>query len=319
MKKLITILFLALLFMFSNLMAQNNKGKEKKKNEKRTNYQEQYEGTEEDSVRRWEYGLNFGAYFPDKYPANFYNGAPENINNANYVLSNRYWYNDIKKALNASDTIMIQRYTISTGSDGYPRNMHYTVSFYGGIFVRMNFNKKNALFIQANYTRLTASDVLVFEIDPPASPQTWPKLSYQTIVGKEGRVLMDLGYQRSIPTPSKIFFYIQGAVTMSYTQVLKSFFEAGGVQYDMINIYDPRTGYIPGANSQTYNVYQNAFGFGGYLGAGAGIPLTPVFGIEPGFFMQYYPVNLENYKAFKPSYGLTLRLMINFQSQEENQ
>ena len=41
---------------------------------------------EKDSVCRWECGISFGGYFPNKYSANYYNGSPGNINNVNYVM-----------------------------------------------------------------------------------------------------------------------------------------------------------------------------------------------------------------------------------------
>jgi hypothetical protein len=317
MKKYLFLLLIIQLLAAGSMLAQNkptDKNKNKK-NEKRTNYQEQEEWEEPDTIRRWEFGLNFAAYFANKYSANYYNGTPGNINNVNYILKNKYWYNDIYKALNASDTVVVQQ-DKTMGTDGYPRDMHYSIVFSGGLFLRMNLDKKNALFLEANYARLTAADVLVLEVDPQNQYLRPPILYSQPIVGKEGRVMIDFGYQRSYRLKSKIFFFVQGAATMCYTQVIKSFFEVGGVEYSMINIYGD-IGYVPGASSQTFNVYQNAFGFGGYLGIGAGIPLTQAFGLEPGFFMHFYPTNLTGYKDFKPSFGINLRLMINFNQQEE--
>jgi Ni/Co efflux regulator RcnB len=316
MKRIILIVLGLSLLTGSVVMAQDKPADKKKnaKSEKRRNYQEQEEWQEEDTLRRWEFGLNFGAYFANKYSANYYNGTPGNINNVQYVLRNKYWYNDIYKALKASDTVVVQ-YDRTTGADGYPRNMHYNVVFSGGLYVRMNLDKKNALFIEANYARLTAADVLVLEVDPQVVYQRLPILYYQPIVGKEGRVMIDLGYQRNFRMKSKIFFFLQGAATMCYTQVIKSFFEVGSVSYSMINIYADG-GYVPGANTQEFNVYQNTFGFGGYIGTGFGIPLTNAFGIEPLAYMQYYPTNLAGYKDFKPSFGLSLRLMINLAAQE---
>jgi hypothetical protein len=98
---------------------------------------------------------------------------------------------------------------------------------------------------------------------------------------------------------------------MCYTQVIKSIFVVEGTEYNLVQIYGNQ-GIQPGTNQQTYNINLNAFGFGGYLGVGAGIPLTDMFGIEPGFFAHYYPVNLEGYTDFKPSFGIYLRLLLSF-------
>lgn len=300
---IIPILILILLGTLMPLLAESqNKvaaesARDKKKRAKTDPWAEFEE--ESDSIRRWEFGVNFGAYFPQKFSANFYNGSPGNVNNLNYVMSNKYWYQDIKLSLGSSDTVLVE---------GYPMNMHYQVGFTGGLFVRFNFNRKNGLFIQANYTQLKASDVVTLWVDPETY-LTLPDIRSEPIVGKEGRVLIDLGYQRSFPLKSKIFFFLQLGLTMCYTQVIKSVCVIEGQEYNLINIYGSQ-GYIPNTNSQTYNINQNAFGFGGNLGIGAGLPLNEVFGLEPGVSMQYYPVNLEGYGKFTPSFSVYLRILI---------
>ena len=254
-----------------------------------------------DSIRQWDFGINLGAYFPSKYSASYYNGSPGNVNNLDYIMGNKYWYQDIRQAMGAADTVVV---------DGYPLNTHYKTGFEGGLFVRFNFNRKNGIFLQANYTWLTAKDVITFIVDPKYY-LTLQDIREEPVVGKEGRVLIDLGYQRSFPFRSKLYLFLQAAATMCYTQVQKSFVVIEGTQYSMINIYGEQ-GYIPNTDIQTVNIYQNAFGFGGMLGAGAGIPLNDHFGLEPGFSMQYYPTNLTGYHEFRPSWSVYLRILLGF-------
>lgn len=257
-------------------------------------------------LRPLEFGLNFGAYFANKYSANFYNGSDSNVNTVKYIMSNPTWYREIKLALGADSMVQVI---------GYPTDMHYNVALTGGLFVRYNFNRRNSIFLEANYTQLRAADVVTLQVD---SIYTWklPDIRMVPIIGKEGRVMIDLGYQRSFPLKSRINLFIQGGITMCYTQVIKSVFVVEGREYNLINIYGNQ-GYQQNTNQQTFNVNQNAFGFGGFLGVGAGIPLTDLFGIEPGFFVQYYPVNLEGYPDFKPSFGLYLRILLNFVATED--
>ena len=260
---------------------------------------------EVDSIHRWDFGINLGAYFPDKYSANFYNGFPGdanthgNVNTVNYVLSNKYWYQDIKQLLGASDTVFVA---------GYPLDMHYQVAFTGGLFIRFNFNRKNGIFLEANYTQLKATDAITLVVDPP-SYSTFQNVRTEPIQGKEARVLIDLGYQRSFPLRSKIYFFLHGGGLMCYTQVIQSIFVVEGKEFNLVNVYGSQ-GYTPNSNSQSFKISQNAFGFGTYVGAGAGIPLTDVFGMEPGFSFQYYPTNLEGYPQWKPSFSVYLRILI---------
>ena len=289
------------------VVAQNKIRSETKRDQKKRAKTDPWAEFEEeaDSIPRWDFGINLGAYFPDKYSANYYNGFPGNanisgnVNNVKYVMLNYYWYQEIKNSLSSSDTVWV---------DGYPMDMHYQVAFTGGLFVRFNFNRKNGIFLEANYTRLKATDALTFVVDPPSYP-TFDDFYTAPIQGVEGRVLLNLGYQRSFPLKSKIYFFLQGGGTMCYTQVRKSFFVVEEREYNMIDIYGGQ-GYIPNSNSQTFNINQNTFGFGTYFGAGAGIPLTDVFGMEPGFSIQYYPVNLENYSRWKPNFSVYLRILL---------
>ncbi|MFH1160448.1 MAG: hypothetical protein V1733_05820 [bacterium] len=301
----LTFLFLLIAYPASG---QGKSARSQAKEQKKADKNNPWADREEDlyPVRRWEFGINLGAYFPDKYPANYYNGSPENINNLNYVLSNNFWYLEIKQLLGADSMFIVQ---------GYPTNMHYKVSFTGGLFVRCNFNRKNGIFLQVNYTRLEAEDVITIEVDPPTYP-TFPDIRLIPVVGKEERVMFDLGYQRSFPFKSRLYLFLQGGLTMSYTHVLKSVVVFADREYNLINTYGTQ-GYFPNSNSQEFNINQSAFGYGLYAGGGLGIPLTDMFGLEPGFFMQYYRVNLEGYPLFKPSFGAYLRILLSFASEEK--
>jgi hypothetical protein len=95
---------------------------------------------------------------------------------------------------------------------------------------------------------------------------------------------------------------------MNYTQVLKSIIYVVDQEYSLINIYGPQ-GYLQGTNQQENQVREGGFGYGLYLGGGAGIPLVDKFGIEPGGFINYNNVPLTGYTQFKLSFGFYLRLL----------
>jgi hypothetical protein len=281
--------------------------KEKNKTQKHGMNEEDEEDENPFPLRRFEYGLNFGAYFANKYSANYYSGIPTNVNTVNYVMSNPTWNREIKQLLGVSETDIVL-------VDGYPLNMHYNVAFSGGLFMRLNFDRKNGIFLQANYAMLRAGDVVTLKV--PNAYLSFPDLRFEQVIGREGRVLIDLGYQRSFPLKSRINLFLQASATMCYTQMLENVFVVEGRKYNMVNIYGDQP-YVPNTNQQTLYINQNAFGFGGSLGVGAGIPLTDMFGIEPGFTMQYYPANLERYPDFKPSFSLYLRILLDFSPPEE--
>jgi hypothetical protein len=307
----LTILIISSLSALGQEKASGTKQKEKDKTQKH-GLKEEAEDENPYPLRRFEYGLNFGAYFPNKYSANFYNGTPDNVNNINYILSNTTWFREIRQSLGIGETDTVTQVTV----DGYPTNMHYNISFYGGLFLRVNLNRKNGIFLQANYTKLQSADAVTLLVYNPYAPYALPDYRMEQVIGKEGRVMIDLGYQRSFPLKSNINLYVQEGLTMCYTQVIKSVFVVEGREYNLVNVYGNQ-GYQPGYNSQTFNVNQNAFGFGCYFSAGAGIPLSDVFGVEPGLFTHFYRVNLQGYPDFKASFGIYLRILIHSGSSEE--
>ena len=256
---------------------------------------------EKDSISRWEVGINLGGYFASKYPANFYNGTPGNINNVNYVMSNYYWYQDIKRLLNASTSVEV---------DGYPMNMHYHVAMTGGVYLRFNINRKNGIFIEANYTQLKADDIVTMKVDPTVY-LSFDDIRLIPISGWEERAMLNLGYQRSFPLKSKVYFFANAALTMAYTHVKKSSIYVEGQEFSLIN-YSSDPYYIPNNGMQTNYVRQVGIGWGGMIGGGVGLPITDMFCLEPGVSMQYYPSNLGDYTAFRPSFSVYIRIMLGF-------
>jgi hypothetical protein len=281
-------------FLFSQDLISQNKTNQKKGSEK----EEELDEKEKEKVVHWNFGINIGGYYANKYPAAFYNGAPNNINNVNYVMSNYYWYNDIKHDLGASDTVIV---------DEYPGSVNYRFAMMGGLFIRYNFNFNWGLCLDVNYTNLKAEDAVTFEVDPQ-SYLTYPDIRYIPIRGVERRVHLNVMLQRNFRLPSRIYLYLQGGLNMNYVRVHQSSIFVAEKEYSLINIYGSQS-YVPGLSLQEYTIIQGGVGYGGMVAFGAGIPMTDAFGIEPGFFVNYNNVALEGYDQFKPSFGINLRLL----------
>ena len=293
--KLFLLLALCLVLTYT-LMAQE-KASQGKRSESKSG-KEEVDEKEKEQVVHWNFGINIGGYYANKYSSAFYNGAPNNINNVNYVMSNYYWYNDIKRDLGASDTVIV---------DEYPSNMNYTFAMMGGVFMRYNFNFNWGLCLDVNYTSLKSEDAVTFEVDP-RSYLTYPDIRYIPIKGIERRVHLDLMLQRNFRLPSRIYFFVQGGLNLNYVRVHQSSIFVAEKEYSMINIYGSQS-YVPGMSLQEYTIIQGGVGYGFMLAGGAGIPMTDKLGIEPGIFFNYNNVNLEAYDQFKPSFGINLRLL----------
>ena len=291
-------LFLALIFFSPMPLLSQGKTGHQKKTKSGSAKEEVDEKEKENKVVRWNFGINIGGYYANKYSAAFYNGTDVNVNKVSYVMSNYYWYNDIKRDLGASDTVLIWE---------YPANMHYTFTMMGGVFIRYNFNLNWGICLDVNYTQLKAEDAVTFEVDPQ-SYLTNPNLQYIPIKGVERRVHLDLMGQRNFRFKSRIYLFVQAGVNLNYTGVNQSSIFVAGKEYSLINIYGSQN-YVPGLQLQEYTVTQGGVGYGMMLAGGIGIPLVDMFGIEPGAFFNYNNVRLEGYNNFKPSFGIYLRIL----------
>jgi hypothetical protein len=297
MKKLLLLFFILTLVLPQNLIAQEKKDRDKKS---KSSKEEIDEKEKENKVIRWNFGLNVGVYFANKYPANFYNGSPSNENNVNWVLSQKSFYDEIKNLLHAS-------YKVAVSEDGYPTDMHYNFVMSGGLFIRYNVNKNWGVCLDVNYTQLKAEDYLMLDVDT-LNYLTYRQYVLEPIRGVEQRIHMDLLLQRNFWLKTKIYFFLQGGLNLNYTRVMKSAFYVEGQEFNMIDIYNG-VPYQPNTNQQEFQVIQGGVGYGFALGGGMGFPIITQIGIEPGGFINYNNVNLPGYTDFKLSYGFYVRFL----------
>ncbi|MEI6901082.1 MAG: hypothetical protein WCL00_14495 [Bacteroidota bacterium] len=295
-------ILISCLFLFSiSSIAQNTSSKPKTQDKIHLTNSKEDEEKEKNNITRWNFGLNAGAYFANKYPAGFYNGSPGNENTVGYVMKTDYWYQQIKQSLGVSqsDNLLIL---------GYPTNMHYNMVMTGGLFIRYNFNRNYGVCIDVNYTKLKATDAVVFGVPPNPEVLTDTTRFIIPIQGTEQRVHFDIMLQRNFWLKSKTYFFIQGGLNLNYTKVLKHVMVVNGTEYNLVNIYGPG-GFQAGYSQQEFPVLQGGVGYGFVLGGGVGLPLISQLGIEPGFYTNFNNVNLTNYPDFKFSYGIYVRFL----------
>ena len=297
MKRPLAILLILSLFVSHHLIAQDNSSKEKPGKQPLQRASKPKDA--EKSVNRWSLGINIGMYDANKYPANFYNGSDQNVNNVSYLMSNTYWKDDIKQSLGLSITD-----SVKVGE--FPTNMHYKIVMSGGVFARYNLSRYYGVCLDVNYTQLKAENVVTFLVNPQYN-YTFPDIRLIPISGVEQRIHFDLLIQQNFWLRSKTYLFLQGGLNMNYLRVQKSiiYFDK---EYSLINIYGSQ-GFLQGTNQQENQVLEGGFGYGLNLGGGAGIPLVGIFGIEPGGFINYNNVALTGYTQFKLSFGFYVRLL----------
>ncbi|MDP4282231.1 MAG: hypothetical protein Q8867_08795 [Bacteroidota bacterium] len=274
----------------SDVKAQGQKSKSKFQKEK----------NEDDKIVRWDFGINFGATFANGYTANFYNGSQGNLNTISYIMTNKYWYQEIKLLLQASDTVILRE---------MPTNMHYNTALSGGLYFRYNFTPRWSLFFEANYARLKTDGIFTVQVDP-ASYLTTPDIRLFGVHGTEQRVNFDIGGHCKFPVyRKKMNLFLDAGLNVNYVRVLKNFINFNEKEYSIINIYGNQY-YVPNTNLQEYQNIEGGLGYGLYAGGGTGFTFTPQLGLELGGYVDYISVDLEGYKQFKPSAGIYIRFLL---------
>ncbi len=246
-----------------------------------------------------EYGGIAGFYFAGNGTAGFYSGKPGNENTAEYILKNKYWYDEIFLLTRANDKIVILE---------YPEKMKYNPAFSFGLFVKYNVDCHKGFYLQFHYAKLTAKDIITFEVDPPIDYLAEPDIRHYPVIGIEERNMVDLGYNYTFGDNPASRFFIGAGINMNSSLVKESVLRIEDKPFNMVNIYS--TGYIPGAALQTYEFRQGGIGFGAFGTIGGRFEFNEAVAIEPGVSVYYKYINLESYKGFYPQFNFFVKICL---------
>ncbi len=262
--------------------------------------QKEDEETNGEFVGRWDLGLNFGLYLPSNYQAKFYNGSDENVNKISYVFGNKYWYEDIKRQLNAADTVIVRE---------LPEKMRYNTAFQVGIYLRRTFDNYFGFSLQFDYSKLTAADVYTLEVDPNYIG-TEPDIRIYNIWGVEERINIDLLFSKYFKTKNPIIIpFFEGGLNITSTEVKEHKIKVDNLEYSLVNTY-LNGSYVPGMPQNSYNIYQGGMGLGFSVAAGVKFQLSHQFSFDPGIRIYYQRIKLEGYDVMKPAFSIFFRLSL---------
>ncbi|MCF8365275.1 MAG: hypothetical protein K9H16_05810 [Bacteroidales bacterium] len=276
----------------------------------------------------WRFGINIGMYFANNYSAQYYSGERFNENNIEYVLNNKYWYEEIVQELNSNRIYnnfdwlpppdytpnfnqWLAEYDVQQGEKAwwiyYPVEMKYDAAISPGFYVKYNFNNTTGVFAQTNYVELKTSGAFQMTIDT-VTYTSEPGFRTGFIRGKERRSTIDIGISKFYRTGTFTSIFIETGLHMNSTKVLESRIQIGRREYNLVNNYSSG-GYVPNSNGTTYEIYQGGIGFGIFLNGGLKFILNEQVSIDPGFSVYYKNLKLEGYSDFKPDIYAYVRLI----------
>lgn len=233
-----------------------------------------------------EAGINVGAYFANRNMANFYNGAnnEDGYNSADRIINNVHYLNMINEVLEQNG----YRYPLEEGffETEYPTNMKYDPAIYAGLTGRYWLNRKIAISVSMNYTKLYTRDNFVIYNTNPDIPPSNRENQYVigTIAGIEERVNIDFGLVNSFAINEKVNFLLEYGLNINNASALANKIEIYGLVLDIQ--YKGPYDFVPGGNTPQYNYRQKGIGYGGYLSPGIQLNFTD--GISVDVISQFY-------------------------------
>jgi len=243
-----------------------------------------------------EAGINVGAYFASGNMANFYNGASneDGRNSADRIINNTYYLNDINAVLEQNG----YRYLLEDGfyETEYPADMKYTPAIYAGLTGRYWLNRKIAISVSMNYSKLYTRDNFVIYNTNPDIPPSNKENQYiiGTIAGVEERVNIDVGLVNSFPIHEKANFLVEYGLNINNAAALENKIEIYGFILDIK--YKGPYDYIPNSNTPQYNYSQKGMGYGGYLSPGIQLNFTNDISVDiiSQFYYNYINITYDS-------------------------
>ncbi len=278
----------------------------------------------------WRFGINMGMYIANKQTVGFYDGRPENENKIEWVLNNKYWYEEIRQQLNGHNVIKNPddvysdwqgEYDIWRAENGvalgdttkwwiYYPDLKYNATISVGFYAKFNFNNSTGVFLQSNYVKLKSSGIFQMTIDS-INYVANPALRAGYIRGVEERVSIDIGISKFWPVGKITHIFVETGFHMNSTRVLENRIQIGNKEYSLVNQYGNGS-YVPNSNMTAYDIYQGGIGFGIFLAGGVKFIVTESVSIDPGIQFNYKKVKLEGYSDFAMDYYAYIRLIFDF-------
>ena len=261
----------------------------------------------------WFAGFNFGAAFPNNYPANYYNGNPNNENSLElklpaYTNMETGYYEAIKAAIGGYEfkDPNTGKYLI-----GYSENMAYNVAPNFGLYAGFVFKKMNRVFFSFDYHHLKTNGALIFYyyIETPTNKDNYYDKS--SVHGSENRFNINLIYSREFRAGEYTNWYLFGGINLNNTVVKENYVTIPNANRpDSILKIDIK--YVPRDKTgmpYDYGYVHGGVGYGFSAGAGLRLLFSNHFSIDPEVQFFYSSAHLKGYENFKP--GLQLNMRIN--------
>ena len=282
--------------------------------------------TESKSMEKkgFHFGLFVGPYWANKSTAWLYDGHGLDAYGNENEFSNSLIYNkiineygggygqpdQIAQALGVDPSNSGGNTWHFTESD-MPQNMHYTINFLVGLNMRYSVDKKSAIILNLNASKLKLNGNFTITTDAnPSQNQLAPTVNTFSIIGQEQLMIFQFVYNRIIGNNKRLNFFLEGGLNATLAKFDKNFIQINNLTIDLT------TGYIPpGSGVYPYQVYfpkHIGIGFGAFASGGLNITMSPKWTVQLLYSPTYDKVNLGPSPSYKFQHACGFRGYYNF-------
>ena len=255
--------------------------------------------------------VDIGAMSPSDGQANFYNGAPSNVNTLERILYSETYGNQIWNDLTTNDLIgssigNYRQITVAEYGD-----MYYRLAIQLGMGFRYDLdNQRWAWSMRFNYAKLNAvGQVLLNSGIATAYLTDRNRYVVCPTLGTEERIFIDLGLIRKFPISVGLNMEVALGANLNNTKVESSDISIGSTAYSILDIWG---GQSPSSYVASYDyVNQGGIGYGAFASVAVCYTLPVGTAVSLEYLFHYNRIALERYEGFSPHHALRLSVALN--------
>jgi len=195
-------------------------------------------------------GIYVGTLFSDSYSARNYDGYGFDLDGQPNTFANSWLLNRINilsnPASGGGDQIA-EALGVGPGEWSFDEtdmatNMTYNIAFSFGLQGRYNFDSKNALLFNLNFSQLTTNGQFTIELlttQPGSNPANPGELNFPQgitthgIRGREQRVGLQIGYQRILGNHENFNWFVEGGVDVTFAKFDGNWAQINDLEIDL--------------------------------------------------------------------------------------
>ena len=263
-------------------------------------------------------GVFVGSYFPNKYSASTYNGYGFDVDGNRNSFINSFMYQKIINEYGGrnltqhdyiADALGVDQNQWAFTESDMPVNMHYIPAILLGLNFKIPVNKKSALILNLNGSKLNLEgNFTITTLRPPtAAPTNNTNIRTFNIKGSEQRLLMQLGFQRIFGDDEKINFFGEIGFVGTLAKFDQNMIYINDLQIDLTYYLNQTLYPSPGPTKRPIG-----FGVGAFAGLGVNLDMNPKFIIQILYAPSHEKVNIGTNPTLKLQHALGLRAYYKF-------